>query len=87
MSEAPPRCDVASIDGDHSYDGALQDLQDMRKLARAGGVVVMDDLWCAAGWCGAPTKAWTTAIRSGLVEQDGCEVLGCCSGWCWGRWL
>mmetsp|Transcript_4973 Transcript_4973/g.16165 ORF Transcript_4973/g.16165 Transcript_4973/m.16165 type:complete len:308 (-) Transcript_4973:66-989(-) len=84
---APPYCDVTSIDGDHSYHGALQDLRDMRRLAAPGSFVVMDDLWCAASWCGPPTRAWTTAIHSGWVRQAGCEVLGCCTGWCWGTWL
>jgi hypothetical protein len=60
----------------HSFEGALMDLLDMRPLSRPGGVVIMDDLWCAAWWCKAPTAAWQQAIKQRLLTQTGCEVLG-----------
>ena len=83
------QCDVMSIDGDHSFKGASSDLGNMRALARPGGrsVVIMDDLRCGAWWCGGPTAAWHLANASGMVREAGCEVLGCCTGWCFGEYL
>ena len=83
--EQSTKCDVISIDGDHSFQGASSDLHNMRALAKpTGSVVIMDDLRCGSWWCGPPTAAWYLANKSGLVRQAGCEVLGCCTGWCWG---
>ena len=83
------RCDVISIDGDHSFSGALRDLTNMRHLGKAhtGSVVIMDDLQCAAPWCANPTAAWVHAgNKKGLLKQSGCEVLGWGHGWCWGKY-
>lgn len=85
------KCDVMSIDGDHRYDGARKDIENMRLLARTldrDSLVLMDDLQCAATWCAEPTDAWFHAKNvSGLVQELGCDVVGCCAGWCWGHYL
>ena len=85
------KCDVMSIDGDHRYQGARNDISNMRPLARTldrNSLVLMDDLQCAADWCGPPTDAWFDAKNvSGVVRELGCDVVGCCAGWCWGHYL
>jgi predicted O-methyltransferase YrrM len=37
--------DLAFIDGDHRFEAALMDLYFMTRLVRAGGSIVMDDMW------------------------------------------
>ena len=84
------QCDVMSIDGDHSFAGASADLANMRALARPGqpSVVIMDDVRCGAWWCGPPTAAWHLATnKSRMVREAGCEVISCCTGWCWGEYV
>lgn len=79
-------CDVISIDGDHSYKGALRDLQNMQRHANPQHVIIMDDLLCKWWWCHPPTKAWKEMISLGYIEQIGCKTIGCCTGWCWGKY-
>jgi len=88
VSSSYVQCDVMSIDGDHTLAGASSDLSQMRALARRGkrSIVIMDDLRCGAWWCGPPTAAWHSANASGIVRQAGCEIMGCCTGWCWGEY-
>ncbi len=38
------KCDVFSVDGDHSYEGCLTDLINAMKLMRMGGTVLADDI-------------------------------------------
>mmetsp|Transcript_24829 Transcript_24829/g.50385 ORF Transcript_24829/g.50385 Transcript_24829/m.50385 type:complete len:256 (+) Transcript_24829:143-910(+) len=55
-------CDVLLVDGIHSYAGALQDIKNMRALAKPGAVLLVDDL------DEGPGPALEAAIASGLVE-------------------
>lgn len=61
------RFDVIFVDGDHSVEGARADLDDLRALATAESVVVMDDitpwLWFGEG----PTQAWREAVDEGRI--------------------
>ncbi|OZF47018.1 class I SAM-dependent methyltransferase [Rhodococcus sp. 14-1411-2a] len=61
------RFDVIFIDGDHSVEGARADLDDLRALATAESVVIMDDitpwLWFGEG----PTQAWQDAVEEGRI--------------------
>jgi hypothetical protein len=62
--------DLIFIDGGHTYEVALADLRNMRAMANAGTIVVIDDItpWrpCGVG----PTAAWLQSLREGLVVQD-----------------
>lgn len=78
-------CDVLSIDGGHDFAIALSDLSYMRLLARSGHTVVMDDLRCSQWWCRPPTSVWHYYREAGALNERGCVVAGCCSGWCWGQ--
>ena len=40
--------DFAFIDGDHRFEGVFLDLYYMTRLVRAGGLVVVDDMWMPA---------------------------------------
>ena len=61
----PPQrrsCDVLLVDGDHGYRGALQDIRNMRALAKPGAVLLVDDL------DEGPGPALRQAQAEGLVE-------------------
>jgi predicted O-methyltransferase YrrM len=40
--------DFAFVDGDHRFEGVFLDLYFMTRLVRAGGLVVVDDMWLPA---------------------------------------
>lgn len=42
------RFDFAFVDGDHRFEGVFLDLYFMTRLVRAGGLVVVDDMWMPA---------------------------------------
>jgi len=63
------RCDVFSIDGDHSTNGTFQDLKNFRSIASCRNWVVMDD----AGWS-STNKAWQQAKDEGILTQVECFV-------------
>lgn len=50
------------VDGDHGYRGALQDIRNMRALAKPGAVLLVDDL------DEGPGPALRQAQAEGLVE-------------------
>jgi predicted O-methyltransferase YrrM len=68
--------DFLFIDGDHSYEGALQDLLDCQALAEPNAVVVFDDVvqnpHYDRSWTTGPKKAWKDMISMGKIEQLGC---------------
>ena len=55
-------CDVLLVDGDHRYSGALQDIRNMRALAKPGAVLLLDDL------DEGPGPAIEKALAEGLIE-------------------
>lgn len=55
-------CDVLLVDGDHRYAGALQDIRNMRELAKPGAVLLVDDL------DEGPGPALDMARSDGLIE-------------------
>jgi len=63
------RCDVMSVDGDHSTEGTFQDLKNFRELASCRNWVVMDD----AGW-NSTNSAWQRAKDEGIITQVECFV-------------
>jgi len=61
------KCDVISVDGDHSTEGTLADLENFRKLASCRNWVLMDD----AGW-NSTNSAWQKAKDAGILTQVEC---------------
>jgi hypothetical protein len=46
------KCDIVSVDGGHTYELGLQDIENMRALANpAFHILLVDDTNCDAGWC------------------------------------
>jgi predicted O-methyltransferase YrrM len=68
-----PSFDLIFIDGGHSYEVAAADLRNCAKLARAGTIVIMDDVVAISSsyWTKGPTQAWDEAIASHLVVELG----------------
>jgi hypothetical protein len=61
-------CDIFSIDGDHSYEGALTDIKNAAKATKKGGYFILDDVNP-----GSPTReAFNAALRDGIVEEPRC---------------
>jgi predicted O-methyltransferase YrrM len=67
--------DFLFIDGDHMYDGALQDLMDCRELAAPNAVLVFDDVIykpeLSCSWTTGPTKAWQDMIKMDNIVELG----------------
>eukprot|EP00928_Gymnodinium_smaydae_P030864 TRINITY_DN22826_c0_g1_i1.p1 TRINITY_DN22826_c0_g1~~TRINITY_DN22826_c0_g1_i1.p1 ORF type:complete len:322 (-),score=63.18 TRINITY_DN22826_c0_g1_i1:87-1001(-) len=63
------KCDVISVDGDHSTEGTYADLVNMRKVASCRNWVLMDD----AGWS-STNAAWQRAKDDGIITQVECFV-------------
>jgi len=66
--------DAIFIDGGHAYEVAAADITNSAKLAKAGTIVVMDDVVgspnsVSAYWTDGPTRAWEDAIQAGLVVE------------------
>lgn len=57
-------CDVLLVDGDHSAVGSLEDLKNMRILAKPGAVVLIDDVQ------EGPGKALSEAERLNLARVE-----------------
>ena len=55
-------CDVLLVDGDHRYAGALEDIRNMRALAKPGAVLLLDDL------DEGPGPAIEKALAEGTIE-------------------
>ena len=58
--------DLVLVDGDHTADGALQDLRDVMPHVRTGGVVVFDDVVDTAdspGECATLREVWEQIQR------------------------
>lgn len=56
-------CHVSFIDGDHSFDGADQDIRNMARMASPNGIVVLDDMDIEG-----VRMAWIAAITNGIVH-------------------
>jgi hypothetical protein len=63
------KCDVVSVDGDHSTEGAYADLKHFRDMASCRNWVLMDDV----GWNSTNT-AWQKAKDDGIITQVECFV-------------
>ncbi|WP_130345929.1 O-methyltransferase [Herbihabitans rhizosphaerae] len=61
-------CDLVFVDGGHTYEIAAADIRNARRIARHGGLVVVDDLIPWYPWGIGPHRAWQEAIELGLIE-------------------
>ena len=92
------RCDVLLVDGDHSSSGALDDLKNMRVLAKPGAVVLVDDVQEGPGAALseaerlrlAHVESWHIFTRSAVGDRsNSCirrvrpPVWACKEGWGW----
>lgn len=59
--------DFFFIDGSHEYPFVRSDIRYGRDLARAGGIVVVDDLTPWYPWGIGPTTAWEEAVRDNII--------------------
>lgn len=61
-------CDVFSVDGDHTYEGALVDIKNAAKATRKGGFIILDDMNP-----GGPTrKAFDEVVKDGVLREPKC---------------
>ncbi|GAA1960363.1 class I SAM-dependent methyltransferase [Amycolatopsis minnesotensis] len=60
--------DLVFVDGGHDYDVAYADIQNSRKIAKPGAIVVVDDMVPWRPWGVGPHEAWYEAVKRGLVE-------------------
>ncbi|CAE7709577.1 unnamed protein product, partial [Symbiodinium sp. KB8] len=64
MQNLNHRCDLIYIDGGHDEEEATSDLLHMSMLARAGTVLVMDDVGCIDDFCDGPMRAWQSFVQA-----------------------
>ncbi|SIS18687.1 class I SAM-dependent methyltransferase [Williamsia sterculiae] len=63
--------DLIFIDGGHTYEVAIADLRNMKRLSRADTVIVLDDMLPHKPWGEGPIRAWQSAVADGTVVQKG----------------
>lgn len=64
------KCDLISVDGGHTYDVALKDLENMHLLANPDfNVVTVDDTLCALHWCEPVEEAVQEHQRRGTIKR------------------
>lgn len=72
LKDSPLRgCDVFSVNGDHSEDGALTDLRLSLALVAPCAIGFIDDVNCDATWCAGPSKA----LSNFLNETEGVTIV------------
>lgn len=63
-----PPCDIFSVDGDHTYEGALIDIRNAANATKKGGYIILDDMTP-----GGPTrKAFDEVVKDGILEAPKC---------------
>lgn len=60
--------DLIFVDGGHTYDVAIADILNGRRLAKPGALVVVDDVIPWYPWGIGPYHAWKDAVDRGFVE-------------------
>jgi hypothetical protein len=62
------RCDVFSIDGDHSHGGALTDIRNAAAATKRGGKVILDDMNPG----GKTRRAFDDAVDEKIIGDPKC---------------
>ena len=62
------KCDIFSIDGDHTYEGALSDIRNAAKATRGGGRVILDDMTPG----GETRRAFDDAVSEEIIGDPRC---------------
>ena len=87
-NEPNKKFDILFIDGGHSYEVALADLENCAHLATKDSIVLMDDTIYTENlvrdWTEGPTQAWLTGLRLGLITEIGREDWIHGRGMSWG---
>lgn len=74
--EHPHAFDLVFVDGGHSKEIADSDIRHACRLARPGGLVVVDDVIPWFRWGAGPYAAWNEAVGAGLLEPVELRVDG-----------
>ena len=91
--EENPTCkfDLIFIDGGHTFEIAMADLENCKKLAHDKTIVVVDDvvlrLDLQMEWSMGPSKAWAEAIMHQMVRPHGADIYARGRGMVWGTYL
>ena len=62
------KCDIFSVDGNHSYKGTKADILNAAKASTKGGQIILDDMDVGKG----PRKAFDELIQMGVIENPKC---------------
>jgi len=66
-------CDITIVDGDHSVNGAIADMNDFFEMINLNSqpysLVVMDDQGCTSSWCLGPNEAWKLFKDQGRIFE------------------
>ena len=71
------KCDVFSVDGDHSYEGARMDILNAARATKKGGKIILDDMYPD----GPTRRAFENvlllgrAAKTGVVEEEVEQVV------------
>mmetsp|Transcript_85018 Transcript_85018/g.134304 ORF Transcript_85018/g.134304 Transcript_85018/m.134304 type:complete len:269 (+) Transcript_85018:83-889(+) len=70
--EAHPevKCDLAIVDGGHSYDVAYADLANFKTMVTEKHVLFCDDTPCLKKYCIGVNKAWGKLMSEGCLVED-----------------
>lgn len=68
MNHKNDKCDVFSVDGDHTYEGAKIDILNAAKATRKGGMIILDDMKKG----GQPRRALEYAFAQNVVKDTKC---------------
>lgn len=82
--------DLIFIDGGHSFEIAMADLENCKKLAHENTIVVVDDVILSIElqmeWSIGPSKAWAEAIMQQMIVPYNAEIYGRGRGMSWGKY-
>ena len=80
--------DLIFIDGDHTYETAIQDLLNCKNLAHDKTIVIMDDTMNNKNWIQnwniGPNRAWKEVIENNIVTEVDTNDFSSGRGQSWG---
>lgn len=78
--------DLVFIDGGHDFETAQSDIENMRRLAKRGATVVVDDYMPWQNFGVGPARAWDEAVSQGAILQEAI-LSGDNRTWAIGRYI